>query len=54
MLYKIKTPNQVSQYLGNKNDSLKFGCNTLFLLTIRVALGYVLAGADYTQVSLNS
>ena len=29
----MKTPNQVSQYLGNKNANLKSGCKTLFLLT---------------------
>lgn len=28
------TPNQVSQYLGRRNDNLKLVCKTLLLLTV--------------------
>ncbi len=34
----MSTPIQVNQYFGNKNDSLKFGCKTLFLLTITILI----------------
>jgi len=52
MLYRIKTPSQVNQYLGNKKDNLKLGCNTLFLLNVFSHLTFYLTMLDYTQVSL--
>lgn len=46
------TPVHVSQYFGNKNASLKLGCNTLFLLNVfsHLTIGVILS--DYTQLSL--
>lgn len=46
------TPNHVNQYFGNKKESLKFGCKTLFLLNVSSQMEFILTSLDYTQVSL--